>query len=102
MNLAEIRNLGAFVSPDPVKVKVEWKEHQFDVWVKQFSFGELETLELNAEGSRSARIISASILLGEAKEPIQYEDAFRLDPQLASKLIEAFNKVNGLDQKKVA
>lgn len=102
MNLNEIRNLGAFVSPDPVKVEVEWEEHKFDVWVKQLSFGELETFEMNAEGSRSAQIISASILLGEAKEPIKYEDAYRLDPKLAGKLIEAFNKVNGLDQKKVA
>ena len=45
-------------------------------------------------------MISTTILLGEDKEPICYEDAFRLDVGLATKLIEAFNAVNGLGSKK--
>lgn len=102
MNLAEIRNIGAFVSTEPVKQEIEWKEYRFDVFVKRLSFGDIETLYSVEEGSRSARMISTAILLGENKEAISYDDAFRLDVALATKLIEAFNVVNGLDQKKIA
>jgi hypothetical protein len=102
MNLAEIRNIGAFVSAEPVKHGIEWKEHRFDVFVKRLSFGDIETLYSIEEGSRSARMISTAILLGENQEAITYDDAFRLDVGLATKLIEAFNIVNGLDQKKIA
>lgn len=102
MNLAEIRNIGAFVSAEPVKQGIEWKKHRFDVFVKRLSFGDIETLYSIEEGSRSARMISTAILLGENQEAITYDDAFRLDVGLATKLIEAFNIVNGLDQKKIA
>jgi hypothetical protein len=102
MNLAEIRNIGAFVSVEPVKQGIEWKEFRFDVFVKRLSFGDIETLYSIEEGSRSARMISTAILLGENQEAISYDDAFRLDVGLATKLIEAFNVVNGLDQKKIA
>jgi len=102
MNLAEIRNIGAFVSSMPVKQEIEWKEHRFDVFVKRLSFGDIETLYSVEEGSRSARMISTAILLGENQEAISYDDAFRLDVGLATKLIGAFNIVNGLDQKKIA
>ena len=95
MNLSELKNAGAFISTEPVKVPVEWKEHRFDVWVKRLSFGDVETLFAADDRSRSARMIACAVLLGENKEPISYEDAFRLDVSLASKLIEAFNSVNG-------
>lgn len=95
MNLSELKNAGAFISTEPVKVPVEWKEHKFDVWVKRLSFGDVETLFAADDRSRSARMIASAILLGENKEPISYDDAYRLDVSLASKLIEAFNSVNG-------
>ena len=95
MNLAEIRTAGGFIPAEPVKVPVEWKEHKFDVWVKRLSFGDVESLFAADDRSRSARMIACAVLLGENKEPISYDDAFRLDVSLASKLIEAFNSVNG-------
>jgi hypothetical protein len=102
MNLAEIRNIGAFVSAEPVKQEIQWKEYRFDVFVKRLSFGDVENLYGSDDRSRSARMIATAILLGENKEAISYEDAFRLDVGLATKLIEAFNAVNGVDQKKIA
>ena len=75
MNLAEIRNAGGFVSAEPVKSVVQWKEFSFDVWVKRLSFGDVENLYGNDDRSRSARMISTAILLGEDKEAISYEDA---------------------------
>lgn len=102
MNLSEIRNIGAFVSSQPVKQEIQWKEHRFDVFVKRLSFGDIESLYSVEDGSRSARMISTAILLGDNQEAISYDDAFRLDVGLATKLIEAFNVVNGLDQKKIA
>lgn len=102
MNLAEIRNAGGFVSAEPVKVEIKWKEHTFDVWVKLLSFGDVETLHASDDRSRFARMISTSILMGEDKEEITYEDAFRLNAGLAMKLIAALNSVNNVDEKKVA
>lgn len=95
MNLSEIRNAGGFIPSEPVKVPVEWKEYQFDVFVKRLAFGDVESLFGSDDRSRSARMIASAILLGENKEPISYEDAYRLDVSLATKLIEAFNSVNG-------
>lgn len=95
MNLAENRNAGGFISPEPVKVPVEWNGHAFDVWVKHLSFGDMENLYSSDDRSRSARLIAAAVLLGEQKEAISYEDAYRLHVGLATKLIEAFNQVNG-------
>jgi len=102
MNLAEIRNAGGFVSAEPVKTQIEWNKHRFDVWVKRLSFGDVEAIYATDDRSRSARMISSAVLLGEDKEPISYDDALRLDVALATKLIEALNSVNGMDQKKVA
>lgn len=95
MNLAELRNVGAFISAEPEKVEIEWKGHRFDVHVKRLSFGDVEALFAADDRSRSARMIAAAVLLGENKEPITYDDAYRLDVSLATKLIEAFNSVNG-------
>jgi len=95
MNLSEIKAAGGFIPAEPVKVPVEWKEYKFDVFVKRLSFGDVEGLFAADDRSRSARMIAAAVLLGENKEPISYEDAYRLDVSLASKLIEAFNSVNG-------
>lgn len=95
MNLSEIKAAGGFIPAEPVQVPVEWKEYKFDVWVKRLSFGDVESLFAADDRSRSARMIASAILLGENKEPISYDDAFRLDVSLASKLIEAFNSVNG-------
>lgn len=100
MNLAEIRNAGGFVPAEPIKVEIEWKDYRFDVWVKRLSFGDMENLYGSDDRSRSARMISTTILLGDKQEPISYDDAFRLEVGLAAKLIEAFNVANGIDQKK--
>lgn len=96
MNLSEIKAAGGFIPAEPVQVPVEWKEYKFDVWVKRLSFGDVESLFAADDRSRSARMIAAALLLGENKEPISYDDAYRLDVSLASKLIEAFNSVNGV------
>lgn len=102
MNLAEIRSAGGFIPAEPVKVDVQWKEYRFDVWVKRLSFADAESLYAFDGQSRTAKMISTAILLGENKEAITYEDACRLDVELAAKLIEALNQINGLDQKKIA
>ena len=102
MNLDEIRNAGGFVSADPVLINIEWKGYSFDVFVKQFSFADVESLYTFDGRSQTAKLISTAILLGEDQEAITYEDACQLDVELATKLLEALNQVNGLDQKKIA
>ncbi|MCB1928288.1 MAG: phage tail assembly chaperone family protein, TAC [Rhodocyclaceae bacterium] len=96
MNLAELKQAGGFIPAEPVKVPVEWKGNAFDVFVKKLAFGDVETLVGDgSDEGRSARMIAASILLGDSREPISFADACRLDVSLAGKLIEAINTANG-------
>lgn len=96
MNLSDLRNAGGFVTAEPVKVPVEWNGHNFDVHVKKLAFGDVEALLAGEDDrSRSAKMIAASLLLGNEREPISYEDAYRLDVGLAAQLIDAINKANG-------
>lgn len=96
MNLSELRNAGGFISPEPQRVPIDWKGHHFDVYVKRLSFGDVEAMLAGEDDrSRSAKMIAASILLGTAREPITYDDAYRLDVSLATKLINAINTANG-------
>jgi hypothetical protein len=46
------------------------------------------------EQSRSATYLSATILLGDGDEPLTYEDAYQLDPSLATVLLSAAREVN--------
>ena len=102
MNLAEIRNAGGFIPADPVKVEIQWKDYRIDVFVKRLSFADVESLYSFDGTSRTAKMIATAILLGENHEPISYDDACRLDVELAARLIEALNSVNAIDQKKIA
>ena len=96
MNLGQLKEIGGFIQSEPVKVPVEWKGHTFDVFIKKLAFGDVEALLANEDDrSRSAKMIAASVLLGDDQEAISYEDAYRLDVSLATKLIQAINQANG-------
>lgn len=103
MNLKELKEAGAFVSPDHVKRSVTWtnpktgKEHAFDVFVRRQSFGALERLLLaDDDRSKSAQHIAECVLLGENAEPMSYEDAYQLEPSLARVLLVEVREVNGM------
>ncbi len=94
MNLQELKSLGACIDPTPQKVPIKWKGHDVDVFVRRLAFGDVERLA-TTEGSKSAAMLAACILLGDEQEPLTLSDAERLDVSLAGKLIEAVNTVNG-------
>ena len=102
MKLSELKAAGGFVSPEPVKTHVKWQRGEdvteFDIHVRRLSFGEFERIYVDPkdkERSRTAALISASVLLGEkADEPITYKDAFQLEPTLASALVAAITEVS--------
>jgi hypothetical protein len=92
MNLEQIKAAGAFISQEPVKVAVSWKGNDFDVYVRQLSFGDIERM---SSGDNSAvALIASAVLLGDDRAPLTEEDAKRLDVTLAAKLLEAVNTVN--------
>lgn len=93
MNLQELKTMGAFVTAEPVKASITWKDNVFDVYIKQLAFGEVERM-LRDENRSSVGLIAAAVLFGEEKEPISLEDAERLDVSLAAKLLEAVNEAN--------
>lgn len=96
MNLADLKAAGAFVAPEPIKESVTWNGHTFDVWVKPVSFADSEkmiTAMASGDASKGALLLSNSVLLGDNQEPLAYEDALRLDPNLAITLVQAVQKV---------
>lgn len=98
MNLKELRAQGAFISGAPVVKSVTWNDTTFDVHIKRLSFGDYERLFTDdpEERSRSARLLSDCVLLGDGgKDALSYKDAYRLEPSLARVLIDAVNEVNG-------
>lgn len=109
MDLRELKAKGGFVSAEPVAQEVTWKhsdedgdhEDKFDVYVVRQSFGAIEKLFTGSdERSRSASFIAQCIRLGDKKEAMSYDDAYMLDPGLASVLVEAINKVNATGKAK--
>lgn len=103
MNLAQLQAAGAFVEAAPVKTSVTWTRRNadgeevtdvFDVWVRRRSFGTLERVAMLGEDrSKSAKMLSECVLLGDQQEPLSYEQAYQLDPGLAFILIEAVKDV---------
>ena len=103
MNLAQLQAAGAFVEAAPVKTAVTWTRQNaageevsdsFDVWVRRRSFGTMERVAMLGEDrSKSAKMLSECILLGEEQEALSYEQAYQLDPSLAFALVQAVKDV---------
>lgn len=104
MDLKSLKDKGGIVSSALVPKEVTWKhtddageeqEDTFTIHVRKASFGTMEKLFVgNDDQSKSAALISQSVLLDGGKEALSYEDAFQLDPSLAAVLMKAVNEVN--------
>ena len=101
-SLKDLQNMGGFVSTVPVKKEIKFKidgddEFTAIIHVRKLSAGDYETLFVSdSEGrSRTASVISQCVTLGESgKEKVSFEDAYRLHPNLATAMVNAFNEVN--------
>jgi hypothetical protein len=110
MDLAELQKIGGFVPSEPVKVKVDWNPPEgepvsFDVHVRKLSAGALERLwvDTRTDQSSSATMISTAVLLGDkADQRLTYDQAFQLEPSLATALLEAVDQVNPRKKRTVA
>lgn len=105
MNLKDLKAKGGFVSTKPVEKKVVWKrtvdgqelEDEFIVHIKPMSYGDIERIFIDpkdTERSRTAALISESVILADGKERLSYQDAYQLAPSLAKALSEAVSEVN--------
>ncbi|MCJ2370153.1 phage tail assembly chaperone family protein, TAC [Pseudomonas syringae pv. syringae] len=106
MNLAELKKKGAIVAETLVKKEVQWTHSdskgknvtdKFTVHVRRHTYGKMEVLFAgdDAEKSRNASYLAATILLGQnGDEPLPYDDAMNLDPELGFALMKAVNEVN--------
>lgn len=103
MKLNELKKAGGFVSADNVKRSVTWQKsktesYTFNIFVRRSSFGSMERLIMaDDDRSKSAMYISDCVLIGEAGEPLSYEDAYALEPTLAKVILEQVRAVNGGD-----
>lgn len=101
-SLKDLKAMGAFTSDKPVKKEIKFNLNGEDlsafIHVKHLNVGEYETVFLVVDEesrSRSAKIISHGITLGEnGEEKITFKDAYRLAPTIANAMITAFNEVN--------
>jgi hypothetical protein len=101
MNLNELKAAGGIVAVAPVKKHIVWNREgaepvEFDVHVRRLSFGTMERLVTTDadDRSRSAAYLAETILLGDGDEPLTYDDAYQLDPSLATALIKVARDVN--------
>lgn len=100
--LKDLQRMGGFVSAIPVKKEIKFKvdgdeEYAATIHVRKLSAGDYETLFVSdSEGrSRTASVISQCVTLGaDGKEKVSFEDAYRLHPNLATAMVNAFNEVN--------
>lgn len=111
MKLKDLEKAGGFVPVDGVKKSVTWKnrhtgeEFVFDVFVKRMSFGTMERFLVSTnddDRSRGAMTIAECILFGDAGEPMTYEQAYQLEPSLASVLMNAVTEVNTPSKEAIA
>lgn len=107
MKFEDLKNAGALVPTDGERKTVTWKnphtkeEFTFDIFVKRRSYGSVERIYIDDSGkAKGALTISECVLIGEAAEPISYEDAFNLEPSLASVFMKAIGEVNGDGKKR--
>lgn len=108
MKLAELQRKGACIDRSPVRRTITWTHTEpdgqettdtFDVSVLRLSFGVIDRLSRtdDADRSRNAELIAASIRLGEnAEEIIPYDVAYSLQMSLALELVRAIGEVNRL------
>lgn len=106
MDLKQILARGAIVNAELVKVPVKWVHtdaesgeevtDEFTVHVVRQSFGQIERLwNTPDDRSRGAQLIAEQIRFGEnGTEQLTYEQAYALDPGLATELLAAHNSVN--------
>ena len=110
MDIETLRELGGIVSPTPVDRDVTWQPRNedgsprgepgtFTVRIKKLSAGLSERLWVKdddpakADRSTQAALLAESMFLGERL--ITYEEAYQLEPTLATEFAKAVNAVNG-------
>lgn len=100
-SIKDLEKLGGFVPDAPVKKEVPFylagPDVTVSIFVKRLGIGAYEALFLNDkdERSRTARAISEAVTLGEKGEQrLTFDQAYKLDPQLAREILTAFNEVN--------
>ena len=117
MDIETLRELGGLVSPTPVEREVTWQPKNedgslrgepvtFTVRIKKLSAGMGERLWIKddaaplangdatkADRSTQAALLAASLFIGDRL--ITYEEAYQLDPTLATEFAKAINAVNG-------
>lgn len=106
MNLQQLKKKGGVVTDALVKKEVEWKHFdengnevidKFKIHVRRHTFGNMEGMFAggDAEISKNARYLSASIMLGDkGTEELPFADAVNLEPALGFLLLTAVNEVN--------
>lgn len=100
MNLKELEALGGLVTEALIEKEITFRldddtQHKATVFVKKMGLGEYEKTYVKDEKfGVSARLISECVFLGDGKERIPVEKAYRLHRGLANALLDVIAEVN--------
>lgn len=106
-SLSQFKGAGGILSREPVMVTGTWKhkdengediEDTFEIGVVKVSFGDMADLFNEKDREHMALSLSKSVMLLNEKgklEFISYDDAYRLEPGLATVIMELVRTQNG-------
>lgn len=107
-SLSQFKGAGGILSREPVMVTGTWKhtdnetgeevEDSFEIGIVKVSFGDMADLFNEKDREHMALSLSKSVMLLNEKnkmEFISYDDAYRLEPGLATVIMELVRKQNG-------
>lgn len=98
-SIEQLQNQGGLVADDLVKRTGQWRGKDVEFYVRRLAFGDIDRVYNadNPEISQSAELIAMAIRLGDdGTEALSYQQAYKLDTELAmlfSDHIEAVNRV---------
>lgn len=101
MSMASLKDMGLFVSSEPVKTEIAWnngtQDYTFFVYIKRHSFGVVEKMFTAKEDSSSmSRYIADSVQIDDGGELryFTFEEAKSLEPSIARAFLDAISRVN--------
>lgn len=102
MDLERLKQAGGLVSDELAKKQGRWERvdgevFEFEFFVRRASYGEVRKLGITPSGLvGEALMIAACIRLGDdGSEQLTYDQAYNLDPALASVFLNAIGEEHG-------
>ena len=101
MNIEDLKANGGIVESQLTQRTAYWNGSEITFYVRKLSFGDVDRIYNgeNLDASQAAEMISKAVRLGDnGDEALTYEQAYSLDPNLATVFAEHVMEVNGVGE----